>query len=144
MKSEVFSDFQLVGARLGKVEVTNKFINLPPTNDLEINIDLGNSECVITPFDDHLEGILQQYINFSATLKSQKDEFIKISLMIEGCFIASEKDEERFKQMLMLNGNTALYSILRSHVITISSLALGEGKIVLPMVNFAKLIEEQQ
>lgn len=143
MNKDIFSDFQLLGTRLAKVEVTNKFINLPLDDELETNIDMGNSECKIIELDNQLEGILQQYVNFSATLKSEKQLYIKISVMIEGCFITSSKDKELFNQMLMLNGNTTLYSILRAHITTISALSLGEGKIVLPMINFTKLMDEQ-
>lgn len=143
MNKDIFSDFQLLGTRLAKVEVTNKFINLPQDDELETNIDMGNSECKIIELDNQLEGILQQYVNFSATLKSEKQLYIKISVMIEGCFITSSKDKELFNQMLMLNGNTTLYSILRAHITTISALSLGEGKIILPMINFTKLMDEQ-
>lgn len=144
MINEVFSDFQLLGTRIAKIEATNTFINLPPSDELDISIDMGNCKDEIINHDDSLEGILQQYINFSAALKTDKQLFIKISLMAEGCFTSSIKDEELFKQMLILNGNTALYSILRAHITTITALSLGEGKIVLPMINFVKLIEQQK
>lgn len=146
MKSEAISDFQLIGTRLGKIEVTNNFVTLPPSDELDVNIDMGNSKINIPEYpnkSNSLEGVLQQYINFSATCKNCSQDSIKISVMIEGFFVTNEKDKNRFKQMLLLNGNTALYSILRSYVISISAMSLEEGKIVLPMINFTKLIEQE-
>ena len=43
----------------------------------------------------------------------------------------------------MLNGSTALYSIARGKIETISTAVLNNGKIVLPMVNMIELLKAQ-
>ena len=65
-----------------------------------------------------------------------------IVLIGEFCTSASTKDED-FTASLWLNGSTALYSIARGKIETISTTVLNNGKIILPMVNMMELLRAQ-
>ena len=54
-----------------------------------------------------------------------------------------ETKDEEFFTTLWLNGSTALYSIARGKIETISTAVLNNGKIVLPMVNMIELLKAQ-
>lgn len=80
-------------------------------------------------------GILNLNINLDVTLNKQKTS---ITLILEGCFNASaESLENEFIYMLNLNGVTALYSIARSIILSISAQTFHSGKITLPMFDVA-------
>ena len=74
------------------------------------------------------------------SLEKNDNKKFEITLSLESFFTTSDLDKNNFKQMLLLNGNSTLYSIARSHILTISALSFDSGKIVLPMINFMELL----
>lgn len=142
--NEIISEFQLVNTRIFKAEITNHLVDLPPFSELNCSLNLGNPDLSIEEKEDHLCATLQLALDYYAVHKDNNDDSFKISIAVEGLFVYNEKNKEKFTQMLMLNGNTALYSIIRSYVMTLSSLSLASGKIILPMINFAKIIESEE
>lgn len=143
---DTIASLQLRGTRIVNLETKNDLVNLPNGEDLDTNINLGNPNYGINETDGKLFASLQLQVRVELTDK-KTDKKIYISITVEGLFSFDETDKEKFKQMLLLNGNSTLYSIVRSYIITISSIALNSEKIVLPMINFLKLAQlhkEQQ
>ena len=120
----------------------NDFIDLP-LKGIENNLSIGNPNHKIIKKDNLLFGILQLQINNVAEEKST-DRKLSISLVIEGLFSFSGDDEDVFRKMLFLNGNSTLYSIARAHIHSVTSMALNSGRVLLPMINFLKLAEEME
>ena len=55
---------------------------------------------------------------------------------VKGLFKTSnEVSDEKFMELLNINGGAALFSIARSKIEVLSSLTYAEGKIVIPMIN---------
>lgn len=140
--SKVYSDFQLQGVRIADLSVKNDFINSPDLSNSDLSINLGNNKIKIEKIGEELGSELCLSVNICLTEKTDNKR-IEISLTLESFFTTSDLDEDNFKQMLLLNGNSTLYSIARSHVITISALSFDSGKIVLPMINFMELLNER-
>lgn len=141
--STVMSDFQLQGTRILNLDVKNDFINIFDSAALATNVSIGNVEPEIKTNGDKLESVFVLQISVTAKdLGSSRT--ITINLSIEGLFTSKNNDKDLFRQMLLLNGNTALYSIARAHIITISSLVCNRGDIVLPMINFVEMLKAKQ
>ena len=65
-------------------------------------------------------------------------------VVIEGVFKASnEITDEKFMELLNVNGGAALFSIARSKIEVLSSITYSEGKIVLPMINILQYFSER-
>lgn len=139
---EVLSDFQFQESRIVKLEIKNDFVNKPKASDLETSIKLGNPSLKVFKKEDILNGILQLAIDI--TDKQKEDGMgISVSIVLEGLFTYTHDNEDQFNQMLLINGNTTLYSIARSIILTTTTLALSSGKVVLPMINFVELIKRK-
>ena len=68
----------------------------------------------------------------------------KFKIIMEGEFSSpSAIEDEKFMELLNINGGAALYSIARAKIEAISSLIYSEGKILLPMINIIKYYKEK-
>lgn len=137
---KIQSEFQIVGSRIVKFNLKNDFALLERDTKKRLadaSYELGS----ITEFEDKIFGIVNLYIKVDA--KNKLKQKLSLNLIIEGCFTVSKGTEiEKFKNMLGINGCTALYSIARSFIISVTSQALAGGEIILPMINTFKLIEQ--
>lgn len=142
--TETISNFQIKASRIEKLEINNDFIGLKNTENLDTNIKIGNAISQVQK--DESDGLLYASLKLDLTVTSSEKNSKKkycIHMLTEGLFTFDSNDEEEFKQMLLLNGNSTLYSIARSHIMTFSSLSLSGGSIILPMINFYKLLKLQ-
>ena len=134
------SNFQLENSRIVHFTIENDFAELP-ANGLENHLSIGNPNFKIFKKNDRLFCILQLQVNHE-TKYTDTEQILNVSLVVEGLFSFTEDNEDTFRQMLFLNGNSALYSIARAHILSMTSMSLISGRIVLPMINFLKLAEE--
>lgn len=141
---DTVATFQLKGTRIVDFNIQNDFIDLPGNDELNKSINLGNPSIKIDDNKDNENDMLFAELQLKANILYEHKELpqkLNISITVEGFFSFSEKSEDKFKQMLCLNGNSNLYTVIRSYVTTISSLALNSGKIIMPMINFLKLAD---
>lgn len=143
--NEIQSPFQLQGCIIRQIEEKNNLVFLPSTEQLETTVNIKNAFDDIrkNEQDNCLETNFILDLNFTA-VSNEKEKEYSIHIVLDGFFTFSKDDEDEFKNMLLLNGNSALYSIARSYIITISSISLTSGQFVLPMINFVKLLEESK
>lgn len=132
----VLSDFIFIGSVIKNINLTNKVSGLPnPTN---IAINVGTSEpTIFTSEGDgaEYEGRIALKLGIDVA-DSEGEVQSRLSIEIEGCFgFPSHRKQEDFAEKLMLNGITALYSIARSEILSITAHTYIEGKIALPMFN---------
>ena len=137
------SPFQMHGCIIDKIELKNDFVSIPADAQLEstVNTKNGISEIKKVNEDNMLQANLILDLQYSASFEGNT---FSVHLVLNGLFTMIETNEELFQNMLLLNGNSALYSIARSYIITISSMSLTSGQLVLPMINFVNLIRESQ
>ncbi len=92
----------------------------------------------------HLEAHLILDLTVTAVSNDDNSKKCKINIVLSGLFDYSGEDRNEFYYMLLINGNSTLYSIARSHIITLTALSNSSGQIVIPMVNFVKLLEDSK
>lgn len=130
---QIASNFQLIGSRIAELSVKNGFVTLNPSMKTKKDLELNHEIISIEHRDEQLVGVIQ--LHLVVTLSEGKNK-IRIKMKNEGCFVCnSEAGEERFEQMLLINGITALYGIARAQILSISSQFFAEGNVILPMVN---------
>lgn len=138
---EVQSEFQLRNCKIEKLKLNNDFIALPSPEELKLSISIKNA---ISNIEEKNDNFLFANLKLDLEVMSEadvNDQNIYIRILLNGIFTFNGNDKERFTEMLLLNGNATLYSIARSHIITLSALSCVSGQITLPMINFVKLLE---
>ena len=136
---EIQSPFQMNGCIIQKMEINNEFVFLPTDVQLVSSVNIKNALSDIIKAEE--TGILQAHLILDLEYKAEYDgKVFSIHIVLDGLFSTTDSDENRFHQMLLLNGNSALYSIARSHIITISGMSLTSGQLILPMINFVNLM----
>lgn len=134
MDNKYLSEFQIIGSTIKSVKIKNDFLSLN-SNNLKRKIDishlLGNIELIEE--GQFFSGTI--VLNIKVNISENKRKY-SLNISIEGCFNAPSKiSEETFKNMLEVNGITALYSIARGFVQSTSSQTLLSGNVLLPMIN---------
>ena len=67
-----------------------------------------------------------------------------IHMKLEGAFaVSASVEEDEFQKMLLLNGATALYSIARGKIESITANVYQNGKITMPMINMYEFYKEK-
>lgn len=142
---KAFAEMQLKGCFIEKIQISNDFYNISNEN-LNISMDLKNgiSDIICNEKSNHLEANLALDLTIFAESNNDNTRKYTLNIVINGLFDYGGSEEKEFYNMLLLNGNSTLYSIARSHIITLTSMSSQSGQIIIPMINFAKLLEETE
>lgn len=112
------------------------------STEKKFGIDIKYSKPIV--FENKKVGKLLLQIDIS--LKSEEPDSIEdtIKFVIEGEFSSDKSiDDDKFMELLNINGGAALYSIARSKIESISSIVYSEGKVLLPMINIIQYYQEK-
>ena len=134
------SPFVFVCSNVEKLDVDNKLHTYSFDNEPKrlFDIDYDIDDIVQTETDLYGSVIL----HFNIFLTHDDDCVMRTHADIRGVFKTNpDTDKDVFKQMLVLNGVTALYGISRGILTSISSVAFSNEIIRLPMININRLIE---
>ena len=142
------SDFKFVGQQITKLNLENDFVSLSDRNTKN-EFDVFYEIDEITKHDDKIWGTINLTVlcKITDTEETEDSSPLKcnISLTINGCFIDSANVSiDKFKEMLGLNGCTALYSIARGIITGISAQSMLEGNITLPLINILQLVKSAE
>lgn len=136
------SPFTLIRSDILKFNIINDPLKIRNEDDVSRQFGIDYKTEIIHTSDTQILGSLLLACGIDIT--QNDDTLLKIKINIRGIFSAPiEFTQEKFIQMLELNGITALYSILRGKVTSLSSLCCPEEIIDLPMININKLIQEK-
>ena len=144
LNQEIRSNFQMVGNYVKKMSVSNDFLELPPMEQLNYNFEAEYDNVTI----DNQEpggflGSIDLCVKVTAKEKKSKDK-MSFSIVLNGGFVDNLIDnKDEFEKFLTINGSASLYGIARGIIISLSSLSINGGHIILPMVNFFKMREKK-
>lgn len=136
--NKIASDFSYLGSRIVEMTIKNDLVSLENDAIKEFGFDytIINIETTEKERRGFIHMKVSAFVSFGQTEKSE------ITFIIEGAFAAPlGLEEDTFIKLLGINGATALYSIARAKMETISANVFLNGKITLPMVNILKFIE---
>lgn len=136
----VSADLEFLGSSIKRLDIKNSLVNLSPDVKLSFGIDtiIENIE-----MDSELNkriGKMLLKVEIKAKVPKQNNKS-SFSLEIEGCFATTEED--KFINMLYINGGSCLYSIARTIILNVSAQTYKNGKLTLPMINMVEFMNEK-
>lgn len=135
--------FQMIANTIAKIEVTNTINNISSTQDLHRSFSINIKDLCIEEHEEYKSaGLDVEIITLIQEKNTDNPKKLEIKMIITGIFTdLVDVSNSDFEAKLKLNGVAALYSIARGCITNISSQALAEGKVVLPLVNFIEAKE---
>lgn len=128
----VASGIELIATTIKNVSVENGIGNVE--KEAKRSLGLNIMEPHIEKLDDNF--FAQLTIDFEIVIEQEENQKFKMNLSIEGAFLSEDgTDEDKFKQLVGVNGAAALIGIARGKVESITANIFNEGKVVLPFVN---------
>ena len=122
----IATGIELLGASVAKLTVDNTIVDIE--NDAQRSFGMTINE----PQFQNIE----MTIDFDIIINQSDNDNCNIHFTITGAFLSKGKiSEEDFKQLVAINGASALIGIARGKIESLSSSIFNNGKIVIPFVN---------
>ena len=125
----IATGIELLGASVAKLTVDNTIVDIE--NDAQRSFGMTIDEPQFQNIEKTKEIFSQMTIDFDIIINH-----CNIHFTITGAFLSKGKiSEEDFKQLVAINGASALIGIARGKIESLSSSIFNNGKIVIPFVN---------
>ena len=140
--NKITADLEFVGSYIHNVEIKADMIKIYDNTQKNFGLDIKYSKPLIKGNEKFGKLLMQVEVSLFKEDTSLEPDTIKV--VIEGMFkSSSELVDEKFLELLNINGGAALFSIARSKIEVLSSITYSEGKIVLPMINISQYFSER-
>ena len=140
--NKITAELDFVGSSVHNVEIKSDMIRISNSTKKNFGLDIKCSKPLVK--DNEKFGKLLMQVEVSLFKEDEELEPDSFKIVIEGVFKASnETSDEKFMELLNVNGGAALFSIARSKIEMLSSMTYAEGKIVLPMINIIQYFAER-
>lgn len=140
--NKITAELDFVGSSVHNVEIKSDMIRISNSTKKSFGLDIKCSKPLVK--DNEKFGKLLMQVEVSLFKEDEELEPDSFKIVIEGVFKASnEISDEKFMELLNVNGGAALFSIARSKIEMLSSMTYAEGKIVLPMINIIQYFAER-
>ena len=140
--NKITAELDFVGSSVHNVEIKSDMIIISNSTKKSFGLDIKCSKPLVK--DNEKFGKLLMQVEVSLFKEDEELEPDSFKIVIEGVFKASnETSDEKFMELLNINGGAALFSIARSKIEMLSSMTYAEGKIVLPMINIIQYFAER-
>ena len=132
----------MIGCSVRNLSITNDLISIRDGDELNLDLDILPVYEGIIEQEHRGRVILNLYID--ATRKERGDQKLEISVTFEALFRSTDAmGQQDFIELLIINGATALYSLARGKIESISASVFLDGKIVLPFVNIIQFYHQK-
>lgn len=111
-------------------------------NEIQIEMEVRMSKIIKTN-DEKLEANLMLIQKLKIVNKEDKKLMAEIGVQMIGKFMGNNLTEEEFFKMVKYNGTPTLSQLIRSYVITITSVG-GLEPIRIPMINFVEFFNNAE
>ena len=139
--NKITSELNFLGCTIRELKVLNNIVSLTPDVVKKFGMNVVPSEISINKETKYGKLILKITVELEQNCKNSGI----IELVMEGAFTApASVDEQTFKDLILINGATALYSIGRSKIENITATTFLEGKIIIPMINIYDFYKEKR
>lgn len=128
----VSTGIELIGTTIKNISVINNIVDIEKESqkNFSININEPSFEIVDSGFFSQLT------IDFKVEIEQLEAQQFKLEMALEGAFLSTDDiDEDRFKQLVAINGATAIIGIARGKIESITANIFNNGKISIPFVN---------
>ncbi len=130
-----FARFQFLDHRISELIVKNTIQNYDEDSVSGRTLDADFKVLHVGELEGQHTGLIQLYVNIS--LEMRDDTALAIRVLMEGAFACPIADIniEGFTRMLELNGTSALYSIARGLILSISAQTMNGVNVRIPLMN---------
>ena len=138
----IATGIELLGASVAKLTVDNTIVDIE--NDAQRSFGMTINEPQFQNIEKTKEIFSQMTIDFDIIINQSDNDNCNIHFTITGAFLSKGKiSEEDFKQLVAINGASALIGIARGKIESLSSSIFNNGKIVIPFVNVMKKMAQR-
>lgn len=142
--NEFSANIQYKSSFITECDITNNLLDIGDDAVLKTDVKVAVSGLSLSDDEKEKLGRVRLTLDGNYSVPENSDAKLEYHIVLIGefCTAATTKDED-FNVSLWLNGSTALYSIARAKIETLSTTVLNNGKIILPMVNMMELLRAQ-
>ena len=141
--NKISAEIDFIGSSVKQVEIKADMIRILNNSKKSFGLDIKCSKPLIK--DNQKFGKLLMQVDVSIFKEDEELEPDIFKLIMEGIFKSSKNiEDDKFMELLNVNGGAALYSIARTKMEVLSGLTYSEGKIVLPMINVVQYFAERK
>lgn len=128
----VATGIEIMGTTVKSITIENSIVDIERDAKRSLGININEPE-----FEKTDDGLFSQMtIDFQIEIEQSEGQTCKIELSLEGAFTSGKDvNEDKFKQLVAVNGASAIIGIARGKIETISASVFNNGKIVIPFVN---------
>lgn len=133
MKYNIVAEgIELLGTTVKNISVENNIVSIE--NEAKRRFGLNINEPY---FEENEEGYYSEMIiDFELEIWQAEEHRFKMKMSLEGAFCSNgDINQEKFKQLVGVNGASAIIGIARGKIETITANVFNEGKVVIPFVN---------
>lgn len=139
----ITAGIELIGMTIKNIAVENDIVDVDREAKRSFGLNINEPY-----FEETEDGIFSQMtIDFGVEIEQEEGQKFKLDMSLEGAFLSEEDvDEKTFKQLVEINGATAIIGIARGKIETITANIFNNGKVVIPFVNvieyYRSVVEE--
>lgn len=142
--NEFSANIQYKNSFITECSITSNLLDIGEDAVLETAVKVAVSKLSLSDDEKEKLGRVRLTLDGNCSVPENSDAKLEYHIVLIGEFsTAAATKNEDFNASLWLNGSTALYSIARAKIETISTTVLNNGKIILPMVNMMELLRAQ-
>ena len=142
--NEFSANIQYKNSFITECSITSNLLDIGEDAVLETAVKVAVSKLSLSDDEKEKLGRVRLILDGNCSVPENSDAKLEYHIVLIGEFsTAAATKNEDFNASLWLNGSTALYSIARAKIETISTTVLNNGKIILPMVNMMELLRAQ-
>lgn len=128
----VATGIELIGTTVKKLTIENNIVDIKKGEKRSFGLNINEPE--FEKVDDAL--FAQMVIDCDIEISQSEEQVCKIHFSIEGAFLSNDNaDEDKFRELVIINGASALIGIARGKIESITGNVFNNGKIVIPFVN---------
>lgn len=137
----VLADFQFLGNRVSKLVLDTRLIEEKGRAEVTIDFDYNVNE--VETKEKKFLATLSLIIQVKAKIKNRI--LFRVELEMDGLFAgdAREISQEKFMNMLEMNGLVTLLHISRAYLLSVTSQSGIQPPVKIPMINVLKLREKK-
>lgn len=140
--NKIVAELDFISATVHNIEMTNNSSELLQSSKRSFSLDIKHNEPIVQ--DNKKYGGLLLEVNISVAHEDPQISDDNVKLIIEGLFSSpSTMPDDKFLELLNINGGAALYSVARAKIEAVSGLVYNEGKLLLPMINVVQYYQEK-
>lgn len=134
-------DLVFVQSKIVELQIKNKIDAIDDSMAKSLGMDIVPTE-ISSDADYHYGRLLLKIV---VNISDHNEDFSSIELLLEGVFASPiAVDEETFRNLVLVNGATALYAVARGKLESITASVFSEGKILIPFVNILEYYKEKK